>query len=157
MSRPRANAVGGDVIHLSIWSIDLDNLRVIRSFDELPELNAVLVVQGDQGRNQVGSGLAAFAPIAMAVAAGGVVQGKAAVNRVPRIDLESRTPAAASAATSASSPASPAGSRTSRRCGGRRLRGGRLRCRLLGLQNGDHGKKGKSTQKCDSFIPMHSR
>jgi hypothetical protein len=90
-------------------------------------LDAVFVMQHDERSNQVGAGIPPFAPLPMAVSAGGIVGGKATVDGVLRIDLESRTSAAAAASRTA-----PA-----HYCVGRRLSGGRL-----SLDCGKHAEEG---------------
>jgi hypothetical protein len=91
----------------------------------LSELDAIFVVKGDERNNQIGAGLAAFAALSVAVAAVGVVERKAAIDGIGRIDDEPGTSAAASAA------ATPAALSTGRRLSGRRLGN------LLGLDDGN--------------------
>jgi hypothetical protein len=111
---------------------------------KLPELDPVFVMQGDERNNQIGAGFAALAALTVAIAARGIVERKAAIDGVGRIDDESRT--------SASAPSSPATAPASRR--GRRLTGWRW-CSLLGLDYGDQGEKGKCARKDYWFVSMH--
>ena len=79
----------------------------------------------------------AFASLPMAVAAGGIVGGKAAVDRIRRIAFESRTFAAA--ATASAAPA---------RCRARRrLSGGLLSRGLLRFDYRNHAEEGNSARK----------
>ena len=105
---------------------------MLRRFHELRELDAVFVVQRDHRRNQVGTGFAAFASLAVAVTAGGIVGGKATRDRLLWIDLESRT----SGATAAAASTAPA-CRTWRRLGDGRL----------SLNEGHHAEEGKPPRK----------
>src|SRR5580698_6783842 len=104
-----------DIEDLIVRSVDLDDIGVLRSSHKLRQLYAVLIMQRDQRSNQVGACLPSFATFPVAIAAGGIVSGEAASDRVLWIDLESRASSATAAATT-----------TARCCACRRLSGGRL-------------------------------
>src|ERR1700743_420421 len=87
--------IGGDVGYLCVGGFHLDDLRVFRRPPKLRELAPIFVVQSDDGRNEIGAGLAAFAALSVAVAAGGIIERKAAVDGVVRINNEPGTSAAA--------------------------------------------------------------
>jgi hypothetical protein len=94
---------------------------------KLSELDAIFIVKGDERHNQIGAGLTALAALSMTVAAGRIVERKAAIDGIGRIDDESRTSATPSASAAATTAALSAG----RRLSGRRLGN------LLGLDDGN--------------------
>src|SRR6516162_7439018 len=89
--------VGGDVGYLRVGGFHLDDFRVLRRMHKLSELDAIFIVKGDERHNQIGAGLTALAALSMTVAAGRIVERKAAIDGIGRIDDESRTSATPSA------------------------------------------------------------
>jgi hypothetical protein len=134
--------VGGDIEDLVVRGVNLDHFRMRGGSDELGDIDPVFVVEGDQGRDQIGAGFAPFAALPVAISAGGVIGGKAAFDGVSGIDFESRASAWAGRTSAASATAG------GRACWG--LSGGRLR-----LLCGEDADEGECSRKSKSFVNVH--
>ena len=90
----RVRQVRRDIAGLGSRQVQLRRGPMLRGLQVLVDLNAIFIVQQDQGNDEIGSGVAALATRAMAITASRVVQLLAPVHRVPRVHFESPAPAA---------------------------------------------------------------